>query len=54
MNTYLYGSMDDAKTLKLQFRIGDLDLPEKRKRYISSLEEEEEDTQRCPCGKALE
>ena len=27
--TYLHGPMDYAKTLKLRFRVGDLDLPEK-------------------------
>ena len=32
--------MDYAKTLKLQFRVRDLDLPERRKRYTSSREEE--------------
>ena len=29
------GPMDSAKTLKLRFSVGDLDLPERRKRYIS-------------------
>ena len=33
MKTYLHGPMDFAKTLKLRFRVGDLDLPERRKRY---------------------
>ena len=46
--------MDFAKTLKLRFRAGDLDLPERRKRYTSSREEEEIDAQMCPCGKAIE
>ena len=45
--------MDYAKNLKLRFRIGDLDLPERRKRYTSSLVEEE-DVHTCPCGKARE
>ena len=27
---YMHGSMDYAKTLKLPFRVGDLDLPERR------------------------
>ena len=35
-------------------RVGDLDLPERRKRYTSSREEEESDAQMCPCGKAIE
>ena len=30
METYLHGPMDCAKTLKLQFDAGDLDLPERR------------------------
>ena len=54
MNTYLHGPMDFAKKLKLRFRLGDLDLPERRKRYTSSREEEEIDAQMCPCGKAIE
>ena len=33
MKTYLHGPMDYAKKLKLQFRVGDLDLPERRKTY---------------------
>ena len=44
--------MDYAKTLKLRFRVGDLDLPERRKRYTSSREEEI--AQMCPCAKAEE
>ena len=50
--TYLHGPMDYAKTLKLRFRVGDLDLPERRMRYASSREEE--DDQICPRGKAIE
>ena len=38
MKTYLHGPMDYAKTLKLRFRVGDLDLPERRKRYSTSRE----------------
>ena len=45
--------MDFAKTLKLRLRVGDLDLPEIRKRYTSSREQEI-DTQMYPCGKATE
>ena len=30
MKTHLRGPMDYAKTLKLRFRVGDLDLPERR------------------------
>ena len=43
-----------AKNLKLRFRIGDLDLPERRKSCTSSRVEEDEDGQTCPCGKARE
>ena len=52
MKTYLQGSMDYAKTLKLRFRIGDRGLPDRRKRYASSREEEEI-AHMCPCGKAV-
>ena len=48
--TYWHRPMDYAKTLKPRFRVGDLDLPERRKRYTSSREEKE-DTQMYPCGK---
>ena len=55
MKTHLHGPMDFAKTLKLRFRLGDLDLPEIRKRCASSREEEEEvDALLCPYGKAIE
>ncbi|MEP2037814.1 MAG: hypothetical protein ABJI72_14510 [Parasphingorhabdus sp.] len=54
MKTYLHGPMDFAKTLKLRFRVGDLDMPERRKRYTSSREEGEVGAQVCPCGKAIE
>ena len=53
MKTYLHDPMDYAKTLKLRFRAGGLDLPERKKRYASSREEEE-DAQMCPCGRAVE
>ena len=46
--------MDYAKKLKLEFRVGDLDLPEKRKTYTSSREEEDEVTHMCPCGTTIE
>ena len=36
IKTYLHGPMDYAKTLKLRFRVGNLDLPERRKRYTST------------------
>ena len=50
----LYRSLNYAKTLKLRFRVGDLDRPERRKRYTSSRVEEEEGAQNCPCGNASE
>ena len=53
LRTKTYFPVDYAKTLKLRFRGGDLDQPERRKRYTSSREEEE-DAQMCPCGKAVE
>ena len=46
--------MDAAKILKLRFRVGDLDLPERRKIYTCSREEEDVDAQKCPCGEAME
>ena len=36
LNTYLHGPTDYAKTIKLELRVGDLDLPERTKSYISS------------------
>ena len=52
MKTYLHGLVDYAKTLKLRFRVGDVDLPERTRRYASSREEEIAKT--CPGGKAVE
>ena len=56
MKTYLHGPMDYAKKLKLlRFRVGDLDLPERRKRYdTSSREEKHVVTGMCPCGTTIE
>ena len=50
METYLHGPLDYAKKLKLRFRVEDLDLPERRKRYTNSREEEDVTTNMCPCG----
>lgn len=50
MKLYLNGKMDNAKKLKLRFRVGDLDLRGRRKRYTSKRTEEEEDRQARPCG----
>ena len=51
---YLHGPMNCAKKLKLRFRVGDLDLPERRRRYTSSREEEDVDAHMCPCGTTIE
>ena len=58
----MHGPRGFGKTLKLRFRVGDLDLPGRRKNYTNCPEEEEEeeeeeegvDAQMCPCGKAIE
>ena len=34
METYQHGPMDYAKTMKLQFHVGDLDLPERRGKAV--------------------
>ena len=54
MKTYLHGPMDYAKKLKQIFRVGDLDLPERIRRYTSSREEEDVATHMCPCGTTIE
>ena len=54
MTTSLHGPMDYAKKLTLQVGVGDLDLPERRKRYTSSREEEDVATYMCPCGATKE
>ena len=46
--------MDYAKRVKLRFRVGDLDLPERRKRYTSSREEDDVVTHMCPCSTTTE
>ena len=56
--TYLHGQTDFAKTLKLRFRVGDLDLPERRKWCFSRREEEEEEEEEVdawmyPCGRTI-
>ena len=50
METHLHGPMDYTKTPKLRCRVGDLDLPKRRKRYTSSREEKDVDAHMCPCG----
>ena len=54
MEACLHGPMDAAKNLKLRFWVGNLDLPEMRKRCTSIRVEEEEDKQNCQYGKAIE
>ena len=54
MKTHLHGPMDQAKRLKHRFHVGDLDLPERRKRYASIREEEEVRTNMCSCGTTTE
>ena len=54
MKTYLHGPMDYAKKLKLRFRVGGLDPPERRQRYTSSREEEDVATHMCPCGTTID
>ena len=46
--------MDYAKKLKLRFRVGDLNLPERRNRYTSSPGEEDVAANMCPCGTTIE
>ena len=46
--------MHAAQKKKLRFRVGDLDLPERRKRYKSKRVEEGKDKQNCSRGKAIE
>ena len=53
MNTYPHDPLDYTKKLKLRFRVGDLDLPERRKRYTSSREEGVA-THMCLCGTTIE
>ena len=52
IKTFLHGPMEYAKTLELRFRIGNLDLPKRSKRYANSREEKE-DAKMSPCGKAI-
>ena len=52
MKSYLHDPMDYAKTLKLRSCGGPG--PARKKRYTRNRGGEEEDTQRCPCGKAVE
>ena len=51
--TDMHGPMDYAKKLKLRFRAGDLNLPERRKGYTISREEEDVATNLCPCGTTI-
>lgn len=40
MEIHMHGPLDVVKKLKLRFRVANLDLPDRRKRYIISQEEE--------------
>ena len=53
MKAYLHGPMDYAKKLKLQFRVGDLDLPERRN-ITTSNREGDVAKNLCPCGATIE
>ena len=53
MKTYLHGPMDYAKKPKLRFRVGDLDLPKRRRRYTSSREGDVDELM-CLCGTRIE
>ena len=57
IKSYLHSPMDFAKTLKLRFRVGDLELARKKKEVpgipVRSREEEEIDAHMCPCGVEL-
>ena len=52
--THLHDPMDYAKKIKLRLFVGDLDLPERRKRYTSSRAEKDVATNMCPCGTTIE
>ena len=54
MRTYLHGPMDYVKMLRLRCRVGNLDLPERTKRYTSGREEEDVATHVCLCGTTIE
>ena len=60
MKTYLHGpkktktKMDLAKTLKLRFRVGDLDLPERMKKRPISREGEKIDALMSPWGDEIQ
>ena len=54
MKTYMHGPSGYAKKLKLRFRVGDLDLPERRKKYTSGWEDGDVATNMYPCGTTIE
>ena len=53
MKKYLHGPMDYAKIPKLRCRVGDLYLPERKKRYTRSREEDVAPNM-CLCGTTIE
>lgn len=48
--TYSHGPIDYAEMLKLRFRVGDLDVPEIRKRHTGSRVEDKVEVQISPHG----
>ena len=54
MKTYLHDPTDYVKNIRLRFRVGGLDLRDRRKRYTSSREEENVATNMCPCDTTIE
>ena len=54
MKTCLHDQLDYAIKLKPRFRVRDLHLPERSKRYTRSREEEDVDAHICPCGTTVE
>ena len=53
MKTYLHDPKGYAKKIKTAISCRDLDVPERRKRYTSSREEEDMATNMCPCGATI-
>ena len=53
MKACLHGPVDYAKKMKTRFRVGDLELPERRNLYTRNREEDVA-TNMCPCGTTIE
>ena len=54
MKTHLHGPMDYARKLELRYRVGGLDLPERRNRCTIDREEGGVAINMCSCGTAIE